>query len=720
MKKNIPFLVRLAYCSVFLFCCSSTVFSQTLESILPQQAFSPNMLKQLAFDPDKSGKGYAVGLCGAFWQTEDHGESWQEQTDVPQADFEQLAIFPGSGGQRLLIFSMSEVFLSTNGGTDNWEVVFETSLSDGSVTDAYTTSAQEAILATSSGRIYRSSDGGQSWQIDDFQTAGLSAQTLDFTSLQNGWLGTLDGSVFRTANGGGDWERVSSVEGAIYSLDFLNDTVGFAATSRGIYSLQGNPLQWTQISNLPPNSGVEVQTISSTLFVQFSNVSIILYFTEGDNLQFRGSWPPLIAQFGLTSSRLLLSGSEGWSCGQEANIAKVDLSTLKGTYKNGTPPPYNFRKISFLDQDRIAGLTVDNNLSLAVQFDKEDAIEPELIYRGINFFTIIVPLSNNRVLLANSDRVNIYENRRSIIKLKQWSGQSIVDIQKEKETGFLYLLANVPGLSAELYKSTDEGENWVFVNSFSFPADRVHIPEKDVLFVFNSSSRALGLPANLDYSEDGGLNWRIRLSDEDFSITSAGFRDRNFGVLTIDTSLLLTEDGGFTYDVVLESNLSNFIFQDDKTIWALDKQLEYTLLKRSRDKGQSWQTFSQICNRINNMILDEETGDLWFASTSGRLYVLRNEQTYFYPAVEEGDFQVYPNPSTGCIWISFPRQQPNPAHTLEVYNLAGQLIEQHQLQDQASHIFDWSRLASGMYILHLSGEDFRATRKVFLHPQSKN
>jgi photosystem II stability/assembly factor-like uncharacterized protein len=73
-------------------------------------------------------------------------------------------------------------------------------------------------VATGSGQIFKTTDGGDSWQVQLQTTAYL--RSLKFADSLNGWAGTLDKNqlLFHTTNGGKIWNLVTNLPAAPVAL----------------------------------------------------------------------------------------------------------------------------------------------------------------------------------------------------------------------------------------------------------------------------------------------------------------------------------------------------------------------------------------------------------------------------------------------------------------------------------------------------------------------
>ncbi|MBN1560784.1 T9SS C-terminal target domain-containing protein [candidate division KSB1 bacterium] len=108
------------------------------------------------------------------------------------------------------------------------------------------------------GAIYKTTDGGGSWQQLNTPTRE-ELHCLYFFDELNGWIGggaNYDAQLFRTTDGGESWRRVSlPISTKLLALTFVNSQLGFAGnthghilrTTDGGESWQSQRLKWDEI-----------------------------------------------------------------------------------------------------------------------------------------------------------------------------------------------------------------------------------------------------------------------------------------------------------------------------------------------------------------------------------------------------------------------------------------------------------------------------------------
>ena len=101
-------------------------------------------------------------------------------------------------------------------------------------------------FATSYGGIFKTVDGGKSWQNVYAQTSGYSFITIAFRDQNTGFAYQQSGSLFKTTDGGATWSVSKPYSGSdIYFITFANATTNFVGGEGGqIYRSTDNGSTW--------------------------------------------------------------------------------------------------------------------------------------------------------------------------------------------------------------------------------------------------------------------------------------------------------------------------------------------------------------------------------------------------------------------------------------------------------------------------------------------
>ncbi|MBL0341091.1 MAG: T9SS type A sorting domain-containing protein [Bacteroidetes bacterium] len=87
--------------------------------------------------------------------------------------------------------------------------------------------------------------------------------------------------------------------------------------------------------------------------------------------------------------------------------------------------------------------------------------------------------------------------------------------------------------------------------------------------------------------------------------------------------------------------------------------------------------------------------------------------------IDANNILITPNPSNGVFEVQFNPTTPG-TYTLQVMNATGQIVYTEELKDVKSNFFkkiDLSNLASGNYMLNLSGNNVQLKKKLLIDKQ---
>jgi photosystem II stability/assembly factor-like uncharacterized protein len=88
--------------------------------------------------------------------------------------------------------------------------------------------------------VWRTSDGGQSWQIKNNGISASGTRRLFFLNYNTGYCGAT-GALFKTTNAGENWFGISGFQNSIISIFFLDEETGWIGGGNS----GGNGTMWT-------------------------------------------------------------------------------------------------------------------------------------------------------------------------------------------------------------------------------------------------------------------------------------------------------------------------------------------------------------------------------------------------------------------------------------------------------------------------------------------
>ena len=235
----------LALCSAWcLFGGAVATASDTMFSVR-YQGIVHDALYDLCF---RESEGFAVGVAGTLFRSDDQGMSWQPL--APLGAGALLGLHCGAAGV-LAVGQGGAIYLEEGG---KWQTI--DSGTDARLLDISVNSQGLAIAVGGFGTVLRSRDGGRSWSplafdweslLNDF----LEPHIYDVEVADDGVI-TIVGEfalILRSSDGGESWEMVHRGDPSLFALEIQGQT-GYAVGQSGMILRTADGGQtWSQIAS---------------------------------------------------------------------------------------------------------------------------------------------------------------------------------------------------------------------------------------------------------------------------------------------------------------------------------------------------------------------------------------------------------------------------------------------------------------------------------------
>ena len=207
-------------------------------------------------------------------------------------------------------------------------------------------------------------------------------------------------------------------------------------------------------------------------------------------------------------------------------------------------------------------------------------------------------------------------------------------------------------------------------------------------------------------TSDGGRNWHPEEWDTDKKPTELWFMDETTGFIIGEEGLVMkTTDGGETWnDRSLDRTveLLDVAFMDEQTgvVGGEDGHLMVT-----RDGGNSWEALlGMVTSDLHSVFLDQN-GTIYAGDDAQNVYRSRTPVSIIEPS-KSFKISVYPNPTSGDLYISFPDELVGEEVTLKIFDTSGRPQLEREVTAREELQLDLSSLEPGTYILEIEGDHF--------------
>ncbi|MBE0572478.1 MAG: T9SS type A sorting domain-containing protein [Ignavibacteriaceae bacterium] len=616
---------------------------------------------------------------------------------------------------------------------------------------------------TQEGRVFKTSDAGQSWSQIYFFNKIL--YDVKFISENIGWVVGF-GIISKTTDGGISWnDQMLDPTAKFYSCFFQNSLRGWATGYSGteVYHTGDGGLTWVK-QNL--DSAATYFSISFADSMNgwiagnsVSNSASLFKTIDGGSNWFEY---PLVNP-GLTSITFI-SSSSGWISDRAGNILKTTDGGNNWVTASGLGSYIN--NIFFIDtltgwlihSSGAIRKTIDGGFTWVAQssgfrFSASaffiDSLKgtiiapgPELWYTQDGGFTWTVSWVHgyadyvHKITFIDSlygwgcgYRHNPYPTQPGPLILKTTNGgQTWMSYQPPslgigEHLGLLEFVNRQIGFTdcAGIWRTTDGGWNWSLVcNTNNMIWD---------IFFLNSTTGWATQHGGIIYkTSDGGNSWEQILPG--ITIRKIFFLNENegWGINDNGSTLMQTTDGGYTWQVQLNEAISitDYWISDENNVWLVPTSLKTT------NGGQSWESYWHPSSYGIRSVqfIDNKIG--WFAGQEGTILKYYNDETSsieteinFYTTLNYSLSNNYPNPFNPVTKIKYTipsvtlrQAQSDILVTLKVYDILGReiatLVNEEKPAGEYEIEFNAANLPSGIYFYQLRAGQYSETKKMIL------
>jgi photosystem II stability/assembly factor-like uncharacterized protein len=347
--------------------------------------------------------------------------------------------------------SYSGIYKTTNGG-NNWFELINQQFNPFEVHALYVTKKGDIFVGTRyQGRIYRSTDNGQTWVNNNSGYTG--SLCMAFGESKDGILVSGDGrgGLFRSTNNGDSWQYITNINVLAFATD-SNNTIWCGALN-GLFKSTDGGLTWTGIDMF---TGLSVSTIlvdkHGNIFVGtgYYNMGMGVYLSKngGETWESIGLYYNIILSLAMDSRGKLFAGTATNGLYSSTNLGVTWVQHLEG-----------------IKDIEVFRLKIDSNDYIFIGSENEGVFRST--NGGDSFEQVGLPISHIQNIDISPDKNYIFAATPSGVQRfdrtkRIWEniGFRNVEAVSVSPSGILYAATYNKGV----YKSTNNGLTWNILN----------------------------------------------------------------------------------------------------------------------------------------------------------------------------------------------------------------------------------------------------------------
>ena len=308
--------------------------------------------------------GFVVGPGGGIFKTVNGGESWKRvNSQVEGEEYYLNNIFflneqkgwVGGFDNDFSSYTPAPLFYTNDGGETWTEVDW---VDDERFLDQITFYDENLgyAIGRTNGGVYRTTDGGSSWEALFGESIRSALFGIDATDDQNAWAVGADGAILATSNGGENWNvQNSDALKTLRDIQFLDTQNGWAVGDNGtVITTTNGGENWTIVETGVDENLRSIKMLNPTNGWIVGDNSLVLKTSDGgDSWESESLFPDDTLQL---NSIVFIDDSKGWLGGEEGTI----LHTADGG------ETWNSQETGLLDFDINDFFFLDENNGWAV------------------------------------------------------------------------------------------------------------------------------------------------------------------------------------------------------------------------------------------------------------------------------------------------------------------------------------------------------------------
>ncbi len=590
-----------------------------------------------------------------FLKTSDGGETWSEY--IINVEMLGKGSFHFFNTNDLIYYSDTLIQKTTDGGN-----IWENIAVPIKPFKKFSSIDLNTYFISDNKQLFKTTDSGLNWSANDLPDSSFYS-IIYFINQNNGFVCSFPNLFYRTTDAGETWKKINlNLNTPIFYMKFFDENTGYIFGMGFLYKTTDGGDNW------------EKQFSGSSFD---SDIISVDFYEDG-----------------------FLIGVGGFG-----NIKRTtDFGNTWENAKTGTNN--DIKDITFTDENTGFAIgqygTILKTTNAGKNWEDKSYSDKEVVFSKIKFF------NKDSAIIASADG-KFY---RTTNEGEEWNKTGEIYDISLKDISFINEQigwACYWGSTKEYYvsKTTEGGSYW---QTQKFLKDTII---EDIQFLDESTGFAVGRKGVFWTITNSGEDWQTIQLDTNISLNCMYFIDVNTGWIA-GSQILKTTDGGNTWNLQLDSlniYFNSIQFVNSNIGWAVSSKGH---IYKTIDGGACWEFEAKLTDNwiYKILFLDEKNG--WIVGNYGTILKYSCTETSIeehLPISEHNDFQIFPNPSTNQISLSFPEEQN--INSISIFNSLGievKRIEQTEIIGNSKITISVADLPVGLYHCSFVNQAGRITK----------
>lgn len=610
---------------------------------------------------------YLVMVGQIFSQPTQNLTPWQQQSPLPQSNNDSSFLDRGVVLRAVLFTSPVRGcavgergnIITTNDSGFTWQPARSSAFVEFS--DVFFVSPNRGWAVSDRGRggVYTTQDGGRSWTLQSNQ---VFSSSVSFVDSLNGACAGSSGIIYRTTNGGQTWfeQRIASPN-SVFDVQFVTPRIGFAAARDGVFSTSDSGKTWTK-ANVPVDDDIgfrDVHFINPQIGWATGENNTLITTNDSGRTWTQQRVPTPDTTDDLTTVRFV-NTNVGWVSSGSTKLYRTTDGGRSWTLSNDFPVPAGgflsnyffydtqhgwaittriFRGTLPISGDHvIIWRTTDGGISwqqastsrvsiltdLAITGKQSvlavgnylmnhtinggtlwtiDKVERDTVWREAQYYHSVSAVNERTAFAAGmNSRITRTDDGGATwkpISLSETSrgdsllGIHFVDSLQGWTVGIRHSFGRSPALSNRIYRTTNGGRSWVLQTPPRGLPDAPDVVLNNVFFINPTTGWVVGSEGSIYATRNGGTTWTRQNTTTKYNLFRVIFLNENVGYVcggNLEAGIILkTTDGGTTWRrqlVPTDGAIRGIAFSDEQNGWTVGNG---GLILATRNGGQTWE-----------------------------------------------------------------------------------------------------------------------------------